>query len=293
MDKRVKVPQILGHEVSGVVKEVGENVSDYSPGDRVVVCPLDSRGELASDRGFSHICKNLKFLGIDSPGGLQGSWTVPSGTLYKVPDGLDLKLAALAEPLAVACHDVRRGRVSNGELVIVLGGGPIGLLVALVAKKSGARVILSEVNEHRLKVAKELGLESANPMETDLRMLCEHASGGAGADVVFEVSGSKSAVASMTGLLGIRGRLVVVAIHPQPVEINLFDFFWKELEMLGARVYESADYEAALQLLGDTTLPFEKMITRVEPIENVPEIFQTLESHPDTMKILIDCKGAE
>ena len=90
--------------------------------EKVVVRPLDTRGVTASDRGLSHISRNLKFLGIDAPGALQRSWTVPAFTLHALPDTADLRLAALAEPLAVACHDVRRGEVSSGQLAVVIGG---------------------------------------------------------------------------------------------------------------------------------------------------------------------------
>lgn len=291
MDKRVNIPQVIGHEMSGTIAEIGEGVTGFSVGDPVVVRPLDNRGETPSDRGNSHICRNLKFLGIDSPGAFQSSWTVPAFTVHKVPADVDLKLAALTEPLAVACHDVRLGEVKPGELAVVTGGGPIGILVALVARAAGARVLLSEVNEHRLNFARGLGFEAVNPLETDLAALCRERSGDAGADIVFEVSGAKAAAASMTDLLAIRGRIVVVAIYPQPTEINLFHFFWKELQMRGARVYEPEDYEKALRLLADKSLPLEPMITGVQSLENIQSAFENLHSAPSAMKVLIDCTG--
>src|SRR5690606_38220196 len=135
------------------------------------------------------------------------------------------------------------------ELAVVLGGGPIGMLVALVARAAGARVILSEINPFRLELARQLGLEAVHPGDTDLARLCEQRSGGSGADVVFEVSGAPAAALSLTDLLAIRGRAVIVAIYPQPVPLNLFHFFWKELQMRGARVYEPQDYDKALSLI--------------------------------------------
>ncbi len=291
MDKRVKMPQVIGHEASAIVAEVGEGVTDFRPGDAVVVRPLDNRAETPADRGYSHICKDLKFIGIDSPGAFQNSWTVPAFTLHKAPAGTDLKLAAMCEPLAVACHDVRLGEVKPGEVAVVMGGGPIGMLVALVAREAGAQVILSEVNPFRLKFARELGIEAVHPGETDLAALCAEKSGGSGADVVFEVSGAKAAAASMTDLLAIRGRLVIVAIYPQPVEINLFHFFWKEIQMRGARVYEPEDYEKALRLIAAQALPLEKLITFVKPLAELPQAFRELDENPNAMKVLIDCRA--
>jgi len=291
MDKRVVMPQIMGHEMSGVIAEIGEGVKGFAPGEAVVVRPLDNRGETPADRGFGHICRGLKFMGIDSPGAFQSSWTVPAFTLHKVPQGVDLKLAAFVEPLAVACHDVRLGAVKKGELAVVLGGGPIGLLVALVARAAGAQVILSEVNQHRRKFATDLGFQAVNPLDTDLPQLCLELSGGAGADIVFEVSGAKAAALSMTDMLAIRGRIVVVAIHPQPVEVNLFQFFWKELQLRGARVYEPEDYEEALAMMAKGDLPLEKLITRVCALDDLPEAFQSLEGNSEAMKILADCRS--
>jgi 2-desacetyl-2-hydroxyethyl bacteriochlorophyllide A dehydrogenase len=209
--------------------------------------------------------------------------------LHKAPAGTDLKLAALTEPLAVACHDVRLGGIKPGELVVVLGGGPIGILVALVAKAAGANVILSELSETRLQFARGLGLEAVNPAQTDLAKLCQERSRGSGADVVFEVSGAKAALATITDLLAIRGRIVIVAIFPKPVELNLQQFFWKELQLRGVRVYEPEDYEKAIALVAARTLPLEKLITKVEPLERLQQAFEDLDSRADAMKVLIDC----
>lgn len=289
MDHRVATPQVIGHEMSGTIAELGEGVEGFAVGDSVVVRPLDTRGETAADRGFSHIAKNLKFLGIDTPGAFQASWTVPAFTLHRLPAGLDLRLAAFAEPLAVACHDVRLGRVRADELVVVIGGGPIGILVALVAQSAGARVLLSEVDSFRLEVARELGLDAVHLETEDLLELVAAASGGSGADVVFEVSGSHAGADAMTRLGGARSRVVVVAIYPEPAPVRLFDLFWKELQIIGARVYEPEDYERAIALVAAGAFPLERLITAVEPLTRLPDVFQRLDSDRRAMKILIDC----
>lgn len=291
MDQRVQMPQVIGHEASARISAIGSGVSGFSVGDAVVVRPLDHRAETPADRGYSHICKGLNFIGIDSPGAFQAKWNVPAFTVHKVPEGIDLKLAALCEPLAVACHDVRIGAVQEDELVVVIGGGPIGMLVAMVARAAGARVILSEINESRLEFARGLGFEAVSPVKTNLTELCLERSDGSGADVVFEVSGARAAAATMTDLLAIRGRIVLVAIYPKPVELNLFQFFWKELKLCGARVYEPEDYEKALQLLAAQSLPLEAMITRVAVLSEIQSAFEALDATPDAMKVIIDCQA--
>ena len=292
MDTRVQPPEkIIGHEMSGKIAAVGPGVDGFSVDDPVVVRPLDNRGEKASDRGYSHICENLKFIGIDSPGAFQTVWNVPAFTLHKLPPSIDLKLAALTEPLAVACHDIRMGKLKAGEHAVVLGGGPIGMLVALAAKDAGAKVLLSEINPHRLSIASELGIDTVNPQEAELLQTVKDRTGGIGADIVFEVSGSPFVAKTMTELPAIRGRIVVVAIYPNPVEIDLFKFFWRELKLIGARVYEPEDYEKAIQLISSGSLPFEKLITKVESLDNISAAFAELDGNPEAMKVLIDCQS--
>jgi 2-desacetyl-2-hydroxyethyl bacteriochlorophyllide A dehydrogenase len=271
--------------MSGTVAEVGERVDGFRVGDAVVVRPLDTRGETPADRGFSHIGRNLKFLGIDAPGALQASWTVPAFTLHRLPPGVDLRLGALAEPLAVACHDVKRGEVAPGETAVVLGGGPIGLLIALVARARGARVLVVEPDEGRRALARELGLDAFDAQEDVTAAI-----GDAGAEIVFEVSGSAAGILAATKHASIRGRVVVVAIFPEPKPVALFDLFWKELEVRGARVYEPEDFEAAIDLIAGGTLELERVITAVEPLERVPALFDELRAGRSAMKILVDCR---
>jgi (R,R)-butanediol dehydrogenase / meso-butanediol dehydrogenase / diacetyl reductase len=290
MDNRVRPPQVIGHEMAGTVAEFGTGVEGFAPGDKVVVRPLDSRGETPADKGISHISRSLKFLGIDTPGAFQTSWTVPAFTLHRLPPDADLKLAALTEPLAVACQDVRRSRVTSAETAVVIGGGPIGVMISLVARSRGARVIVSEVSAGRRAFAQRLGLTAVDPGEADLAQLVEDVTGGAGADVVFEVSGSAGGAMTMTKLAGLRSRVVVVAIFSAPPPVSLFDVFWKELEVLGTRVYEPEDYERAIELVAAGGLPLADLITSVEPLERMPTAVEQLERDPTAMKILVDCR---
>jgi 2-desacetyl-2-hydroxyethyl bacteriochlorophyllide A dehydrogenase len=290
MDKRVNMPLTIGHEMSGTIDAVGEGVSGFSVGEKVVVRPLDDRGVKASDKGFNHICEDLKFIGIDSPGSMQQYWNVPAFTLHKLKDETDLKLAALIEPLSVAVHDVRLSGLQSDETAVVLGGGPIGLLVAMVAKETGAKVIVSEVNEKRIAKAQELGLDAVNPIQIDLIEYVKEKTENRRADVVFEVAGVQPALDIMTEVAGIRGRIVMVAIHGQKREVDLFKFFWKELKLIGARVYEREDYDRAIELITVNELPFEDMITDVQPLSNIQQVFEGIDNSPDGMKVLMDCQ---
>ncbi|MCU4675600.1 alcohol dehydrogenase catalytic domain-containing protein [Catenovulum sp. 2E275] len=292
MDARVNPPQTIGHEMSGTITEIGEGVEGFNIGEKVVVRPLDWCGECPTCKaGYTHICQNLKFMGIDSPGAFQSNWTVKARTLHKLPADVNLKQGALIEPLSVACHDIRRSRLQAGEKAVVLGGGPIGQLVAAVAKSVGADVLVSEPNESRRAFAEKLGVESVNPLETDLAKFVDEWTGTKGADVVFEVSGVKPAIDAMTQIAGRRGRIVMVAIHSQKPEIDLFQFFWKELELLGARVYEAEDFDWAIDLIASGKVNVAPFISSVNPLSNIGDAFASMDNNPQGMKALVECNA--
>ena len=288
MDARVGLNRVVGHEMSAVVESVGEGVSNVKPGQKVVVRPLDHCGDCpACAAGHQHICHKLKFLGLDTDGAMQELWTVPAHTLHILPDDIRMDFAALIEPVAVACHDVRLSRLKAGEDVVVIGGGPIGVLVAMVARDAGGNVLISEVNPHRLAILGDLGFDTVNPMEEDLVATVNARTGDKGADVVFEVSGSQPGVDAMTTVAATRGRIVMVAIHAQKPTVDMFQFFWRELELIGVRVYEPQDYEKAIATIVSGGIDADKVITDVSPLAEIQAAFEQLDASPTAMKSLI------
>lgn len=292
MDQRIGNHRVIGHEMSGTVRAIGEGVDNVAVGDHIVVRPLDACGECPSClRGFRHVCQNLTFLGLDTNGAFQEQWNVPAHTLHLLPKELSLQEAALIEPAAVAVHDVRRGNVSASDDVLVIGGGPIGMLIAMVAKQTGANVTVSEINTHRLAMAKELGVNTINPLEQDAVETLMAATGSKGMDVVFEVSGTQPGVDLMTAVTAVRGRIVMVAIHAEKPTVDLFQFFWKEIEMIGARVYEPEDYDAAIKLVAEEKIDSKRLITSIQSLPQIQSAFEELASNPQAMKTLIQCSS--
>ena len=285
------MPAIIGHEISGVIAAVGTDAGSWQVGDHVTVMPLDWDGTCpACLAGNEHICQNLNFIGIDSPGALQQYWNVDASVLVALPPDLALDHAALTEPVAVAVHDVRRAGLTPGDRAVVIGGGPIGTLIATVARAFGSDVTVIEVDEARRAAAAHLGFTVIDPISEDQVAVVEAWTGGAGADVVFEVSGAARAVLGATALAKVRGTLVVVAIHPEPRPIDLQRVFWRELRILGARVYQRTDFEKAIELLQDGTIPAAELITSIEPLEKVQEAFALIQGG-GAMKILVDVRS--
>lgn len=292
MDGRVDIPAVIGHEMSGVISEVGGDVEGWGVGDAVTVMPLLWDGTCpACLAGNSHVCQNLAFVGIDTPGALQEEWVVPASLLVRVPESVPLDHAALVEPVAVAVHDVRRSELEPGQKAVVIGAGPIGVLIAAVARQIGADVVIVELDAERRSFAADLGLTTIDPRAVDAVEWVQDWTVGAGADVVFEVAGAAAAVLSATSYAKVRGTVVVVAIHPEPRPIDLQRVFWRELRLLGARVYQRTDFEEAVRLVAAGAVPTDALISGVVPLDDVQAAFETLETG-GALKLLVDVAGA-
>lgn len=292
MDSRVHAPAVIGHEMSGTIAAVGDGVAGWSAGDSVTVMPLEWDGSCpACLAGHRHVCQNLNFIGIDSPGALQEQWVVPADVLIALPESVRLDHAALVEPVAVAVHDVRRSELKAGDKVVVIGAGPIGVLIASVSTAAGAEVVVVELDPARRTAAAALGLRTLDPSSVDEAAWVDDWTGGAGADIVFEVSGAAAAVLAATSLVMVRGTLVIVAIHPDPRPVDLHRVFWRELRLLGTRVYEREDFTEAVRLVAGGAVPVDALITTVLPLDEVQTAFEMLE-HGEAMKILVQLGGS-
>jgi 2-desacetyl-2-hydroxyethyl bacteriochlorophyllide A dehydrogenase len=292
MDGRVSRPAVIGHECSATIAAIGAGVEGWSVGDSVCVLPVRSCGVCAAClAGFGHVCPRLVFLGIDAAGAMQNRWNVPATLLVRVPSDVGLRHAALVEPTAVAVHDVRRAAVAAGHNVVVVGGGPVGMLIAVVARAAGADISLVEVDGDRRALAARLGFRVIDPATTEVASAIDELTSSRGADVAFEVSGSAGGVATAVDVLGVRGKLVMVAIHTQQREMNLHRFFWRELEMVGARLYERRDFEEAVRLIASGVVPADQLISAVVPLDEAGEAFASLD-RGGVMKVLVDCTTA-
>lgn len=292
MDARVGCERIIGHEMSGTVEAIASDVDNIKVGDPVVVRPLLPCNDCpACKAGNSHICHHLKFLGLDTDGALQQVWTVPQYTVHKLRSNLSLKHAALVEPTAVACHDVNRSRLQSGEDVLIIGGGPIGILIGMVARQKGGNVTISEVNSQRIAIAEKLGFNTIDPSKVDVGQHMYQVTADKGADVVFEVSGTQAGVDGMTEAVSTRGRIVMVAIHAEKPSIDLFKFFWREIELFGARVYTADDFDMAIEMLASGSIDCDSIITNVQKLDKVGETLADLSGNPSALKSLINVGG--
>ncbi|MFJ5717621.1 zinc-binding dehydrogenase [Neobacillus sp. NPDC093127] len=285
---RAKAPLAMGHEFSGVIEEINGD-STFTVGDRVVVEPTISCGKCdACLSGNSHVCKTLGLIGIDSHGGFAEYVAVPLHRLHEVPNTLSDEHAALAEPVAVGIHTVRRSNVKVGDTVLVLGAGPIGLLIALTAKLAGAdKIFISDISPYRLGKAEELGFIVLDSKKVDVVEEVKAATNGNGADVVFEVAGNNITANQMIHACRTQGQIVVVSVFKQPPTIDLAAMHFRELSLTTTRCYSHSDFATAISMMASGQIDVTSLISHQLPLNEIEKGFQLMTNPEESLKILI------
>lgn len=291
---RAKGPLVLGHEFSGRVERVGENCEGISVGDRVTGFPLIMCGACDACRaGFGHVCRNLRLAGIDRDGCMAEYAALPADMLIPLPDDIDYRVGALMEPLAVALHGLHQSMFSLMETVVIIGGGPIGLLTGILLRETGAaKVFVIEIDTFRLSLARELGLTALDPGVVDPLEFVRDATMGRGADLVFEASGSAAGAAQMLDFVRPRGRICMLGVHKVPPSVDLRQLNFKEVTMMGSR---GQTREAIVQAVGFASRIQEdlcKLVTHTVSLAESGSVFD-LFSRKDSnaCKVLIECNS--
>jgi len=292
---RVNPPVVLGHEFSGVITQVGEAVTDYKPGDRVVVEPLLTCGVCrACKMGAYNVCLRFRLIGIDADGGMTAYVKAPARKLFKIPDNISDQAAAFVEPLAVGVHMVRQSGLQSGQTVLITGGGPIGLVAASVAKEMGARVYISEINPFRIKMAQDLGFNVINPQQENVVDRIRQETGGDGADASLEATGTSFGLADCIQGTAVKGVVVLAGLPKKVPSIDVYQIVAKELAIHGSRVYRSEDYEKALRLMADGRFDPTPFISRIVTLDNVvADGFESIDRGDPVVKILVDLSNEE
>jgi (R,R)-butanediol dehydrogenase / meso-butanediol dehydrogenase / diacetyl reductase len=274
---RARAPLTLGHELAGKIVQIRSSSGNLAVGDRVTIYPLISCGHcFACTHGNPHVCRELRLFGFDMDGGMAQFVKLPVSALVQLPSDMPARVGALIEPLAVAVHGVSRASLKSVEIVGVLGAGPIGLLTALVLKARGVRqVVVSDILPSRIELARSLGL-CATRAGKSLRQLIMELSDQNGADLLFDCAGHPSSAREITSLVHPGGVIVNLAVYKKPVEIDMQAINFKEIEILGSRVYKREDFEAAIELA--KRLPLDRIVTHAYSLRDVTAAFEKFRS---------------
>jgi len=285
---RVTYPRILGHEFCGVVESVGKDVTGVFPGDRVAVDPIIWCNRCpACLNGQNNVCNHLKLLGVEYDGGFADYAIAGADKVYKVPDSVSMRDAALVELYSLGVHSARKAMVEPGDRVAILGAGRLGLAVLEVIKQtSAAWVCAVDVIDNRLQIARKMGADLTINATTDNSVeAILSQTGGLGVDRVIECVGTYVEIAGQTGpvqqavkIARSGGRIVVMGLGSQLTPVFWKEAVLKELQIVGSRV-TLGDYPRALRLMALQKFHPDLLISEMVALNELDKAFHLLEEN--------------
>ncbi len=274
---------ILGHEVSGVIESLGENIKGFSVGDRIVSRPVGCGSCAVCNKGYPHLCIQKISIGTGSlPGGYAEYVKVPSVMLMRIPDDVGLRAASLVDTFAVPAHGIRRAglnpKTAKDEEVCILGAGPIGIAILMMIKDIGAKKIITiDMNKERMALAIAFGADEAiSPNDDGYYEKVRGFFSGMGPDVIFECTGRTEATSDALNLARPGGMVCNMGICFEPLSLNLLSLTMREITVVPAFSSLPEDNEAAMDFIGENADLVERMISDTTDISGLPEIFGRL-----------------
>jgi L-gulonate 5-dehydrogenase len=280
-------PMIQGHEFCGRIERIGDGAPpDLREGDRVVIDPVVSCGGCYPCRhGAPNACVRMEALGVHRPGGFQERVLVPATHVHRV-DNLDPIVAALCEPSSIALHALTRAQVREGQQVLVLGAGTIGLCCTLAASSLGAHVVTVDLHPSRLRLAERFGAQAVHVAGDDVPQHVRAWTDGDGPAVVIEATGVGSVAQDAFHLVAASGTVALVGVSHQPVRVDLRLFTRKEVTVVGTRA--TRDFPAAVRFVHEHATLLEELVTHRVPLDEVERGLRTAATEPaSAVKVMI------
>ena len=288
-------PIVMGHEAAGTVEAIGGGVTKYKMGDRVTFDSTVYCGECKyCKNGQINLCDNRQVIGVSCGdyrrhGAFAEFVSVPERIMYPLTDDISFNEAAMLEAVSVAIHGVKVSEVEGGETVLVIGAGMIGLLIAQAARAAGcARVFVSDVDETRLKLAKQVGAdETLHCSGAELVAEVMRLTGGNGVDIALEAVGRNETVAGAIDCTRKGGKVTLVGNVSPEVTLPLQKVVVKQLRLQGSCA-SSGEYPEAIELIANGKIQVKPLITAVASLEEGPSWFERLHARePNLMKIIL------
>ncbi len=286
-------PFAFGHEFSGVIEAVGEQVDHLQVGDRVVVNPEAGGNGIGSD-GLRGAFAPLVQVGNVKP---------DSGAVFRLPEQLDFSIGALVEPLSVGMHAANQGRVTPGDKVVVFGAGPVGLAAAIGARHLGAETVcVVDRSDRRLAVARELGLEAVgaedDPVALSRQFKALHGTvtndprlgEQPATDVYIEATGAGPVFRQICTTARKGARIVVVGVHFAPVELDMLNLLMRELQITAAMEYP-VEFPQVIDMLSSGEVDVSPLVSHHFPLSQFDEAFAQAQRQDETVKVLVDCQA--
>lgn len=282
-------PRVIGHEFGGIVTEVGSAVTKVKVGDKVAVDPVVSCGECyACKIGRHNVCSTLEVIGVHRDGGFAEYVLADEDNIHKFQVDFDKSLLGLVEPYTIGVEINNRAQVHQGDKVLIMGCGPIGICAMQVAKRNGATVMMTDLVKERLDKAKTMGAdEIVLVSEDNLEERIKEFTGGEGIPVVIDTVCVPASFEQSVQLASPAGRVVVIGLRNQPSEITMADITKKELTIVGSRLNNDC-FDEVIAGFEDGSLQPEQLMTKVFNYKDVMEAFAMIKEHPqDVLKIVL------
>lgn len=287
-------PVVQGHEVSGIIAEMGHGVQGRALGDKVTFTPQITDGTCYQCRhGAYHICDSLKVMGFQTDGAAAEYFPIDADKVLKVPASVSLDEAAMIEPTSVAVHALRRAGDVKGKKVLVLGSGTIGSLVGQVARASGAgAVINADISDYKLDKAKACGLRHVvNTHREDLSETITRIFGPDRADLILECVGAQETIDQAIENARKGTTIIVVGVFGEKPRVDLGLVQDHELNLVGTLMYQRSDYERAIELVESGKMHLQEMITHRFDFRDYLDAYRAIEdSEGRYMKVMIELK---
>ena len=290
-----KYPVTQGHEVSGEIMALGKDVKDFTIGQKVTIEPQEYCGKCyPCTHGKYNLCEELKVMGFQTTGTASHYFAVDASKVTPIPENMGYEEGAMIEPLAVAVHAVRRAGDVAGLKIAVIGAGPIGNLVAQTAKGMGAaQVMVTDVSDYRLKLAKECGADFVvNTKDKEFGAAMLESFGTDKADIIYDCAGNDITINQAIRCARKGSTISLVAVCADMAKADLAVLNDHELDMNTTMMYRHEDYVKAIEMVEDGKIFLRPLMSRVFPFDQFKQAYEYIDANRETaMKILIDVQS--
>jgi len=286
---KIAPPRIIGHEFTGLIETVGAKARGYSVGERVVMATSVSCGSCAyCQRGWTNLCVDMAAMGFRYQGGMAEYVVIPeralrNGHVIKVPAGVRPEHAALAEPMSCTVNAAENSSLQRGDIVLVVGAGPMGIMNACMAREFGAsKILLAEINETRLKMCEAFGFDRLiNPAREDLAKAVKDETAGIGADVAIVAAPAGPPQEQAVHLVRKKGVVCLFASLPKEKSTLSFDsraIHYNELRVVGTSDSTPKQVARAVEMISRGSMPVERLATHILRLEELPWAYELMQS---------------
>jgi len=281
-------PRVIGHELIGIVEEIGEKVEEVSVGDRVVINQVVPCGNCyPCSIGRENVCDNLQVRGVHIDGGYTEYMVVPQSDLYVLPENITNEEAVMIEPTSIGLQICSRAELNKNDTLLILGMGSLGSTILKIAKYTAKKIIVADIVQDKLDEAIENGADFAiNLTEYNLKEKVFELTKDRGVTVSMDAVGSKNSLLDIMEATGPAGRVMALGFSTAPVEINQFQIASKELDVRGSRL-QNGKFKEAIEMIEEGQLDFSNDISHTFKLEETQKAFDFIDSKDENIRKIV------